>query len=441
MNTSVILSAAAIIIAFALLMLLSYKNWGITLVCILATALVALFSKGGFVNGMFTLFPTGISSFMTRMAVPVFMGMIFGTLIAASGASRSIGEKIVAWIGPERAPYAIWIVTVIFALAGLSNTVMIVAPLSYSVMKAAKLPNYIGLYSFYAACALFSFGLPGIPHNLNLLPTTFLGTTLYAGAVEGIIGVAVAAILSLVLTHLFIKKAKKRGEGFDQHGYAGMVQEETAGAPSFGIAILPLIIVIFGAFVAIKVLKLSSTEGMVYSQVLAVLVNIVTCRKYFKNQLKGVLESSKSALVRSAGFLVSCGCLTGFATVVADTAAYVKLTEAMLNWNVNPYIFALVGVAIICGITADAPSGIIMFCSTFAPRLAAIPGVSAGALHRICVMSASTLDSLPHCGAILLGLEMFGYDHKHGYKYIFYSTVIVTTVAAVVATVVAMIIN
>ena len=56
-------------------------------------------------------------------------------------------------------------------------------------------------------------------------------------------------------------------------------------------------------------------------------------------------------------------------------------------------------------------------------------GINMEAIHRISAMSAGTLDSLPHCGAVITLLVVAGLTHADSYKDIFIVSVIVPLIA------------
>jgi H+/gluconate symporter-like permease len=61
--------------------------------------------------------------------------------------------------------------------------------------------------------------------------------------------------------------------------------------------------------------------------------------------------------------------------------------------------------------------------------LAAAQGISPGLLHRVAVISAGTLDSLPHNGAVVTLLAVCGSTHRESY----FDIVMVAVVSALIA--------
>jgi H+/gluconate symporter-like permease len=69
-------------------------------------------------------------------------------------------------------------------------------------------------------------------------------------------------------------------------------------------------------------------------------------------------------------------------------------------------------------------------------KLAAETGLSPDLMHRVAVIGAGTLDSLPHNGAVVTLLSVCGVTHKEGYLDIV-MVAIVGAILALVAVIVA----
>jgi H+/gluconate symporter-like permease len=62
-------------------------------------------------------------------------------------------------------------------------------------------------------------------------------------------------------------------------------------------------------------------------------------------------------------------------------------------------------------------------------RLAAEHGIEPALLHRVAVMSAGTLDSLPHNGAVVTLLAVCGVSHRESYFEIFMVAIVGALIA------------
>ena len=65
-------------------------------------------------------------------------------------------------------------------------------------------------------------------------------------------------------------------------------------------------------------------------------------------------------------------------------------------------------------------------------QLAAAQGIDPALLHRVAVIGAGTLDSLPHNGAVVTLLALCGLSHRESY----FDIVMVAIVGAIIALVV-----
>ena len=92
------------------------------------------------------------------------------------------------------APYTLAILTVILLLGGVMSYVFVVAYLSFGILKAANLPRVVGLTIMSGYMPIGMILLCGAT-TTQLIPTNFLGTTIYSGLNIGIICSIVNVIL------------------------------------------------------------------------------------------------------------------------------------------------------------------------------------------------------------------------------------------------------
>jgi len=70
-------------------------------------------------------------------------------------------------------------------------------------------------------------------------------------------------------------------------------------------------------------------------------------------------------------------------------------------------------------------------------RLGMAMGANPASLSRVMTMAALTFDSLPHNSATVLTLNYCGVTHKEGYKHVCFTTVIATTISAIMGIILA----
>jgi H+/gluconate symporter-like permease len=62
-------------------------------------------------------------------------------------------------------------------------------------------------------------------------------------------------------------------------------------------------------------------------------------------------------------------------------------------------------------------------------------GIPGPVLHRVMLVAAGGLDSLPHCGAVITLLAVTHLTHKESYKDIAFNTILLPILSAVVISV------
>ena len=87
---------------------------------------------------------------------------------------------------------------------------------------------------------------------------------------------------------------------------------------------------------------------------------------------------------------------------------------------------------LVAALTGSASGGLTIALDALAEtylRLAAEQGIDPGLLHRVAVIGAGTLDSLPHNGAVVTLLAVCGCTHKDSYMDIVMSSVVGALIA------------
>ena len=127
--------------------------------------------------------------------------------------------------------------------------------------------------------------------------------------------------------------------------------------------------------------------------------------------------------------------ICGFAGVVTETEAFTQMLNAIISIDISPMLICAIVVAVMCMLTGGSSTGQLISLPLIAPKLTEL-GLSVGAIHRIGCFAATTLDSLPYSGAILMLLPLCRMKLREVYPPLFVTTVIATTcgTAAVIIT-------
>lgn len=431
---SIPVSAVITVAAFALFIFLCFKGT-MQFVAIMVAVVITCFASGdGFFTAFFSTFTSGCATGIQNMLLLMLSGALFGCAMSASGCSDAMGRFLVNKLGAKNAPYVVMIDTILAALGGSPVYVFIVGAVSVAVMSKANLPMYIALAAMSGTGVLISFCMPGFAGLPNVLPTIYLGTDLYAGGLIGWVTLAVGLVLTFIYVTLLTRSAVKQGHGYEATSmFSADSIAEDRELPGFAASILPVAFIIILCYILQKVAGLDAMTSVVVSQFLATILIYVMNWKRIDDKMKPVVDT----VSQTSDVLLCLIALTGYASVLASTPCY----QAVLNWvttlNMNPYVLTVIAVAIIVAISSDGNGGQIIFFTTVAPALLANPAVNVGVIHRLTTITATTFDSLPQNGSVYMNMRVFGYTHKNGYKYMFLTTVCMTSILAVIGLIIA----
>ena len=429
-------SGFCIVLAIAVFIILCYKNMHTGIAALIAAVIAAFGSADSLAVSLFTTFPTGVGSLVTQMFFVFTASGLLAYLMDKTGAAMAVGKTMVKLFGVERSWLAITITTIILLVAGVGTYTMVVVVLSIPLMKAANLPRKVGLIASYGIAPAISFCLPvaNVPASL---PGIFLpGVGTYSAPLLSIAtGVVGIVLFFLWITHM-VKSARKNGEGFDGDTNVGEVDTDTSNLPSFVSSIIPLALVVISAIVmsAIKggpagpegwsfasITGINETNQVAVAQMVGIIAVIALHFKRCKEI--GFVKMLSEGCPSMWGFLMLAGCVFGFGSVVSTCSAFNSLRDWVLGLQMNPYISAMVSVAIIACICADGIAAMMIWGPMFGADYVAM-GVDPGALRRLLLVTTQTFDDLPHAQATAITLGVYGLTHKQAYKDMFITTIV-----------------
>ena len=165
---------------------------------------------------------------------------------------------------------------------------------------------------------------------------------------------------------------------------------------------------------------------------MALAVAIVTLILLNRRRLTEIRESVDAGVTASVLPLLSVASLVGFGAVVAAMPAFEGVRNWVLGIGGGPLVSLAVATNVLASLTGSASGGLTIALDTLGAtylRIAEQQGIDPALLHRVAVIGAGTLDSLPHNGAIVTLLAVCGCTHKESYLDI----VIVAILSAILA--------
>jgi H+/gluconate symporter-like permease len=222
----------------------------------------------------------------------------------------------------------------------------------------------------------------------------------------------------------------------------------TSGNPPFVFAALPLFVVI-GVNLVMSIFVLPRLDvsylaeerwgatslaavGGVWSVVVALAAAIATLIVVSYRRLPGLRESMSAGANASVLPVLSVASLVGFGAVVAALPAFALVRDWVLSIEGGPLVSLAIATNVLAALTGSASGGLTIALDALGDtylRLAAEHGIDPALMHRVAVIGAGTLDSLPHNGAVVTLLAVCGSTHRESY----FDIVMVAIVGAIVA--------
>ncbi|MGN1002957.1 MAG: GntP family permease [Oscillospiraceae bacterium] len=411
MTSSVVVSLIVLIIAVAIYVLLTVKGTSPIIGALIATAIVSCFAIGGFFENFFSTFTGGMAGMLGGFFLQFGFGTLFGKFMDMTGAADRVGKTLMNKMGEKNLVYALMIATMLLAMTGAPHFALM-PPLCYSLMKNAKLPRYIGLTAV-AGAGTAATCLPGCMTAADVLPAGILGTTIYDGADIGILACVIQLILVVLFVNHLIKKAKAAGLAYDPRENEPEMRADD-DMPNFFLSLLAIFGVIILCAIFVLGCGFETIWAVVFSTTIGMLYLLLIGHKYVHCN---ILTEMKDSIENVMPVIVSVLAVCGFASVVANTAVYQAVVPNIMSWSVHPAVIVVFGTMLITALCADPISGVIAFSSTVGTELIA-GGANAAMVYRLASITSYTFDTMPHGGAVTMAMRMFGYDIKHGYKYL-----------------------
>ena len=378
------------------------------------------------VEGITVTYMTGFSGYIMNYFLMFVLGAIFGKLCEVSGASDSIAQAVVNKLGEKYVVLAFIVAAAILAFGGVSLFVALFTlyPLAMSLFKRADIPRRLFPGVYIAGAATFAMTAPFTPSTQNIVPMAYLGTTLSAGMVSGLIGTVFCAVVVCIYMQWRVGSVKAKGEHYVP--LAGEVEESGVqkDLPGLIIALIPMIVLIL----ALNAFGLNVVVGLFIGCVVAV----VLYWKWLPHTMAEFWKQITAGAQNGIMSIANTAAVVGFGSIVTATPAFGTLAEIVQDFaqNGNAYAAVAISVAALAGISGSASGGlgiaIPIAADIFLPM-----GINPEALHRIAVISSSALDSLPHNGFVNTCLQYTHTNHKEAYFDIFIVSVAVTIVETI----------
>jgi H+/gluconate symporter-like permease len=463
-----------ILAGLGLLVWLSFRGWSVLLLAPAAALIAAAFAREPLLAHWTQTFMVGAAHFLAQFFPLFLLGAVFGKLMDDSGSVSVIARFMTERLGAARAVLAVVLAGAIVTYGGVSLfvAIFVIVPMAQGLFKAADIPPRLMPAAVALGTMTFTMSaLPGTPALQNAIPMPFFGTTPFAAPGLGIIAATIMLAFGLWWLGRAESAARSRGEGYGRaEGAAGSMQQAKereraviasefdpaeiehgahAGTdPTVFAALLPLIVVIL-VNLAMSLFLLPrldttflaeerwgatslSAVGGVWAVVVALAAAIaVTIALNYRRlpSLRASLDAGANASVLPA---LSVASLVGFGAVVAALPAFAMVRDFVLSIEGGPLVSLALAVNLLAALTGSASGGLTIALDALGEtyrQLAVATGMDPALMHRVAVLSAGTLDSLPHNGAVVTLLSVCGVSHRESYFDIFMVAIVGALIA------------
>jgi H+/gluconate symporter-like permease len=442
------MDVAVIILSLVLLIYFAYRGYSVIFFAPIF-AILAASSQG------LPIMPTYTELFMAKAAVyvknffPIFLlGAIFGKIMEETGMAKSIARAIIGSLGPKYVALSTALSAAVLTYGGVSMFVVVFAvyPLAAALFREAKIPKRLIPASIVLGAFTFTMdSLPGSPQIQNVIPSNFLGTSIYSGPY---LGLFVSACMVLCgVSWLTYRTRKLQGEGYGNYTLNEEPVSDTP-LPAWQISVLPLLVVLVVNYIGSNVwswnpdllapiaamklpLTASSLKSVIgtWSLIIAVACGIATaCAIGWRGMSHGGFKGAVSLGAGGALLaIMTVASEVGYGNVVAALPGFKTIAASMLALHLgdNPLLSMAVTINVICGITGSASGGVSIALDLFSKHWlewAAAAHMSPEVLHRFAAIASGGFDTGPHNGAIITLLAVCGLTHRESYPDIFAMT-------------------
>jgi H+/gluconate symporter-like permease len=470
---------SGILVALLFLIWLSYRG-GSVLLLAPAAALAAAAVAGEPLLATWTQTFMGSAAQFVAQFFPIFLlGAVFGKLMEDSNSVSAIAQFMMDKLGPRRAVLAVVLAGAFVTYGGVSLFVafFVLAPMAEVLFRTADIPRRLMPAALALGTSTFTMSaLPGTPAIQNAIPMPFFGTTPFAAPGLGAIASAIMLGIGLWWLKRAQAAARRKGEGYGRGAdietdaaedatQDEIIRERATLAREFDLAELthgrlsdldPPIVIAALPLVAVVCINLVmslfvlprldvsflaeerwgstslSAVGGVWAVVVALTAAIVMLIAVNYGRLPALRESLGAGANASVLPAISVASLVGFGAVVAALPGFALVRDWVMSIEGGPLVSLALSTNVLAALTGSASGGLTIALDALGGtymRIAAEQGIDPAVMHRVAVIGAGTLDSLPHNGAVVTLLAICGSTHRQSYLDI----VMVAIVGALIA--------
>ena len=430
MTSAEIIGLIGIVIALIAFTLCALRGLHTYITCAVAVAIVVLFNRLDVTEAFTVSYWPSFLAYLQGYWWIFVGGALFGAVMNVTGASLVVGRFIMKKFS-KNATLAATVLFTILQFCGISvfgGAVFAVLPMLYTIYREQDIPRRFAPAVICFSALTLACVTPGATAAHNLIPTTYFGLPLTAGAVVGF-----ACLIAMLLVGQFfldrcIAKAKRNGEHWETR--PGDFPEAKEGEEEHYPPLWKIVIAM-AAFPLCVNLPFMAVMHLFFRQLIATAVAMVVLFGYW--DMNKLIDGWGTFVPQSLTIMFGQCAVMGFGGVFTATAAYSHVVGLLQSIPGTPLISCAVSTTLMSCVTGSATSGINITLESMGPIWLAQAGsaVPAAAFSRVCGLSSLVFDSMPYNGAINGLTTGMGCKMKDAYIPIFWVTVVTPGIGTV----------
>lgn len=403
-----------LVMALVLFTILAFKRISALLLGPLVSMFVIVLTRMPLFDTLLGPYMIAAAGYVQNYFLVFFVGALFGAIMEHTRGAEAIAHFLTKvtkgrFVGP-----LIMTITGLLTYGGISGFVVFFAiyPVALELFKSANVSRRLIPAAISAGAWTWSMNGPGSPSIQNVVAMRSLGTASTAAFLPAVASTIVQYILIAGWLEYRSGSLEKKGLTFYEDPTIPRHKDKAVDAtvdiknlPSPIASAIPaaLILILFNVFEL-------PVEG-------AVTVGILAAMVLLWKQLDGLdgwIVALNDGALNSASAILNTAIVVGFGGVVKETPGFAKIIDNLINMNLSPYLFVAITVAVASGAAGSASGGLGIAFEALKDTYLAM-GIAPKYIHRISVVAAGTLDTLPHQGAQITLLGICGLTHKEGY--------------------------
>ncbi|MET3657029.1 GntP family permease [Sporosarcina psychrophila] len=430
-------SITTIVLSLILLILLALRGFTIIIIAPIVSLFVIVLNGMPILETFQNDYMGGFVNYAKNYYLIFLFAAMFGKFMDDSGAARRIAESLLKVLGKNskyKVLVSIMVICAFLTYGGISLFVVIFAvlPIAKPLFKEMDIPWHLFLAPFFIGIGTFTMTmLPGTPSIQNIIPISYLNTSVTSGAWIGIAGTIAVLVLNLWYLKYALNRSEKKGETYttmknleDKKDEEIIDKYANKKLPNLMLSMTPPILLL----VLLNLLKIEV--------LFTLMISVLICTIVFWNYIDMKKETINIGATNAVLPLINTSADVGYGAVIAATSGFAIFVDIMTNVPGSPLISLYIATTALAGITGSASGGLGIAMETLSETYVNLD-LDPNAIHRIAAMASGGLDSLPHNGAVITTLVVTGLTHKDGYIHVFMTCVIAPILSAIPALIVA----